>query len=195
MHQLHTLTTSIEIQNFDSTWKAPPTFSEKFSQKQECIPVGCVPSAAVAVALGVSALGGLSAFGWGGGVCSWEGCLLLRGVCSLGGVCCWGVSVLGGCLHFRVSVLGGCLLLGGVYSGGVCSGGCLLLGGVSALGGVCLLLGGVCSGGVCSWGHLLLGGICSGGCPLPRGGECGIPACTEADTPTHPVDRQMPVKT
>ena len=66
--------------------------------------------------------------------------------------------------------------------------------GVSALGG-CLLLGGVCSWeGVCSWGQcLLLGGVCSGRCLLLGGvcswrgcllGGCGIPACTEADTPT-----------
>ena len=42
------------------------------SVKQECIPVGCVPSAAVAI--------------WGGGVCPGSGCLPGRGVC-LWGVC------------------------------------------------------------------------------------------------------------
>ena len=42
------------------------------------------------------------------------------------------------------------------------------------------------------WGVSALGGVCPGGCLL--GG--GIPACTEADTPTlAPVDRQTPVKT
>ena len=87
-------------------------------------------------------------------------------------------------------------------SGGVCFGGCLLRD-VSAWGG--LLRGeGVCSwgvsasGGVCSKGVSAPGGICSGGCLLQGvsalGG--GMPACTEADTPTpQPVDRQTPVKT
>ena len=42
------------------------------------------------------------------------------------------------------------------------------------------------SGGVSSGG----GGVCSGGGLLPWG---GIPACTEAETPS--VDRQTPVKT
>ena len=47
--------------------------------KQECIPVGCVPSAAVAVCRGVSAFGP-------GGVCFWSrGCLLLvPGVSAFG---------------------------------------------------------------------------------------------------------------
>ena len=67
-----------------------------------------------------------------------------------------------------VSRGGGCLL-----PGGVCSGGCLLRRGL--LGG-----GGVCSGGGC----LLLGGVCSLEGLLSGG--CGIPACTEADTPTPP---------
>ena len=76
--------------------------------KQECIPVGCVPSAAVAVSRGrVSAPGGGCLLGGGSvsvhggrggcgvcsrGVCS-RGCLLLGGVYSQGGV-----SALGGCL-------------------------------------------------------------------------------------------------
>ena len=85
---------------------------------QECIPVGCVPSAAVTVSRG-------------GGVSDPGGGLLM-----------------GGCLFRGVSVLGGCLLLG-----------------VSSSGGRCLLPGGC----------LLCGG-------------CGIPACTEADTPIpHPL--------
>ena len=43
----------------------------KNNTEQECIPVGCVPSAAVAVC-------------WGGCVCSWGGCLL-QGVSAPGG--------------------------------------------------------------------------------------------------------------
>ena len=61
---------------------------------------------------------------------------------------------------------------GGVY---------LVLGGVLSPGGVYLVLGGVCSPR-----GLLLGGVCSRGVSVPRGcllGGCGIPACTEADTP------------
>ena len=73
------------------------------------------------------------------------------------------------------SALGGSAL-GGSALGGVCSGGCLLLG-VSALGGRVSAQGGVCSGG-----------------SAPRGRGCGIPACTEADTPPR-VDRHTPVKT
>ena len=83
----------------------------------------------------------------------------------------------------------GCLLWGVSAPGGVCSGRCLLWGGVCSWG--CLLWEGVCSWGVSApggcllWGDVLLqgvsalGGVCSGG--------CGIPACTEADTP--PVNR------
>ena len=108
------------------------------------------------------------------------GCLLPEeGVCSrevsaLGGVCSRGMQ---GCLLGGCPLLGGCLLQGVSALGRVpalVGGGCLLQG-VSALGGLLLLLGGVCS----------------------RGG--GIPACTEADTPTPPpmwtVERQTPVKT
>ena len=85
---------------------------------------------------------------------------------------------------------GGCLL-GVSAPQGVCSQGCLLPG-VSA-GGACLLRGvpapgGMLWGGVCSWRVFALGGsaqgVCSGGvwgCVCSRG--CGIPACTEADTP------------
>ena len=58
-------------------------------RKQECIPVGCVSSAAVAVSrggllLGVSALGGSALLG--GGVCS----------CGVGVSALWGVPLLGG---------------------------------------------------------------------------------------------------
>ena len=43
--------------------------------------------------------------------------------------------------------------------------------------------GGVCSRGVSAPGGVsALGGVCSRGVSAP-GGICGIPACTEADTP------------
>ena len=83
---------------------------------------------------------------------------------------------------------GGVCFPGGLLPGG----GCLLLGGVCSQG--MSALGGVCSGGwgCLLWGVSALGGVCSGGCLLPGGsapgggcllrGECGIPACTEADT-------------
>ena len=63
------------------------------------------------------------------------------------------------------------------WSGGVSawSGGCL-----PGLGGVCLVRGG-------------LPGLGGGGLSGPGGS--GIPACTEADTLTPPVDRHTPVKT
>ena len=106
-------------------------FTLKTSQihpfKQECIPVGCVPSAAVAVSRGegVSALGGGCLLG--GGVCS-RGCLLLGGVCSRGWVCSGEVSAPGE----------GLLPYGCVCSGGVCSWEVSTPRGVSALG-ECLL--------------------------------------------------------
>ena len=62
----------------------------KMKFKQECIPVGCVPSATVAVSLG----GGCLLLGkvWSqggclllGGACSWVECLLLGG----GGIWSW----------------------------------------------------------------------------------------------------------
>ena len=59
----------------------------KSEKKQECIPVGCVPSAAVAVCWGGVCLGG--------GVCP--------GVSAQGGVCP------GGCLHRGVSAQGVCI--------------------------------------------------------------------------------------
>ena len=112
---------------------------------KECIPVGCVPSAAVAISGGSVCSGGCLLWGVSvlGGVCSQMGGLLrgclLWGVSALGGVCSWGVSALGGvcsggsvcsgwCLLQGRSAWGWCLLLGGVSAGG-----CLLLeGGVSA---------------------------------------------------------------
>ena len=105
--------------------------------EQECIPVGCVPSAAVAV----SARGGVPAPG--GGLLP-GGCLLLQGGCLL----------LGGLL---LPGVGGLLCSGG---GSACSRGwCLLPGGLLLPGGGGSALGGgVCSGGVCSGGYLLLGG-------------------------------------
>ena len=133
----------------------------------------------------------------GGCVCS-GGCLLLGDVCSLG------VSAP------RGSAPGGCLLWGVSALGGVCSGGCLLWG-VSAPGGSawrgllrgsapggCLLWGcllwGVSAPGGSAWGGLLRGSA-PGGCLLwgvsaPRG-WCGIPACTEADTPCEQNDKQV----
>ena len=77
--------------------------------KQEFIPVGCVPSAAVAVCWGYLPEGGVSAQeGTGqGGVCLevgdvWSGrcvypggCLYMEGVCP-GGVCPWGGCLPGG---------------------------------------------------------------------------------------------------
>ena len=123
--------------------------------KQECIPVGFVPSAAVAVSGG-----GVSV---PGGVWSWGG-LLWRGVCSQGDFWSWGLSAPGGCLLWGVFGPGGvCLLWGeGVYSGGVWSWGLSAPGGVcfrgvsapggrgSAAGGVCVLRGVSALGGVVS---------------------------------------------
>ena len=84
--------------------------------KQECIPVGCVPSSAVAVSRG-----------GGGVVCSREGCLL-RGGCLLPGGCLLlGVSAPGGSAPRGVSAPGGaCLLPGGICTQGVSApgGGC-----------------------------------------------------------------------
>ena len=81
-------------------------------------------------------------------------------------------------------ISGGCLLPGVSAPGGVCSqGGCLLPGGVC--------FGGSAPGGVCSrgvGGGSAPGGLLHGGCLLLGDllGGCGIPACTEADTPTPP---------
>ena len=76
-----------------------PTTSN-YMEKQDCIPVGCVPPTRWPYLPACSAGGHAFLGGWCGG------CLLLGGVCS-----------------------GGCLLQGGVYSGGSAPGGCLLLGG------------------------------------------------------------------
>ena len=57
-------------------------------KKQECIPVGCVPSASVAVSRGGGCLPG---------GCLPKGCLLGRGIC-LGGVSTGGASAWGRCL-------------------------------------------------------------------------------------------------
>ena len=91
-------------------------------QKQECIPVGCVPPAAVAVSSGwgVSASGGV----WPGGLSGPVGCLprgcLPRGCLPRGclprGVCPGGVCP-GGCLPRRVSAWRGCLPGGGCLPG------------------------------------------------------------------------------
>ena len=111
---------------------------------------------------------------------------------------CWSLPGRG-----AVSAPGGCLVggslpsPGGAWSGGgICSQGGLLLGGW-----------GVCSQGVClvegAIGGCLLPGVSAwsvpgpGGCLLPGGSAWSggyIPACTEADTPPPPVDRQTPVK-
>ena len=88
------------------------------SNKQECIPVGCIPSAAVAISWGVSALGG---------VCSWGGVCFLGGVCS-GGVYSGEVSTPRGVYS------GGCLLWGVSAPGGMSAQGSVCLG-VSAPGG------------------------------------------------------------
>ena len=146
-----------------SSGPSPWYHLDALHSKQECIPVGCVPAAHWPYA----------------GVCFPGGCLLRGvsaprgGVCSWGGVCSQGSLLLGGVCSE------GCLLLGVSAPRGVCSGG------VSALGG-CLLPGGVCSRGCLLWGVSAPGGVylLQGGL-LPEG--CGIPACTEADTP--PVNR------
>ena len=84
------------------------------------------------------------------------------GVCSQGG---GGVSAPRG-----VSAAGGWgSAPGGSTRGDVSSGGCLLPG--------------VCSRGVSAPGGSTPGGVCSRGAYAPGEG-CGIPACTEADTPT-----------
>ena len=100
------------------TRKCKNSHFQKLKCKKECISVGCVPSAAVAVSRGVSASWGVSASrGWG--------CLLPRasasgGMSASGGCVClvWGVSAWsGGCLPG----LGRCLPgTGGVsaWSGG-----------------------------------------------------------------------------
>ena len=92
--------------------------------------------------------------------------------------------------------------------GGLLPGGCLFPGGSalggSAPGGWCLLWGGVCSGGggvgVSAPGgsdprgggrESTPGGCLLGGVGFCSQGGCGIPACTEADTPREQNDRHV----
>ena len=77
--------------------------TEKNYKKQECIPVGCVPSAAVAICWGVCLpMGGSLP----GGVCPRGVCpergVSVQGDVRPGGVCPWGVCP-GGCLPKGVS--------------------------------------------------------------------------------------------
>ena len=97
--------------------------------KQECIPVGCVPSAAVAVSRG----GGI----WSrrdvpglGGRCTWSrgGCTCWGDVPGPGGCTCQGVYLLGGVPGHRGVYLpgwvpgpGGCTWSRGVYLPGGCT--------------------------------------------------------------------------
>ena len=123
-----------------------------------------------------------------------RGCLLL-GVSALGVFASGGVSGprgvwSRGCLLLGVSAPGGCLLPGGVSGpGGVCS-----QRRVYSQGGVCswgvAALGGIWSWGVCFWGLSAPRGVCSGGVSAAPGG-CGIPACTEADTPRGQNHRRL----
>ena len=111
--------------------------------EQECIPVGCVPSAASAVSQRWGVLPG-------GCVLPGGGAVPLRGCASRGGAS-WGVGASGGCVCFPR----GCFLGGWCFWGGVC-----------ASRGVCF--GGCASQGVCSLGGVLPGGVCFRGC-VPRG--------------------------
>ena len=77
--------------------------------KQECIPVGCVSPAAVAVGGGVYLLGGASFLG--GSPC--------REVSLPEGVSCQGVSLPGGSPCLGVSLLGGLPTRGGLPARGV----------------------------------------------------------------------------
>ena len=89
------------------------------NHKKECIPVGCVPSTAVAVCRGMSSQG----------VClPARGCLP-KGVSAHGGVCL-GVSAWGVCLGLSACLPGGfcpggCACPGVSAHRGVCPGGCL----------------------------------------------------------------------
>ena len=86
-------------------------------EKQECIPVGCVPPAHWPYLPACSALGGcLLRRGCllQGGVCS-QGVSALGGVCSKGGVCSRGVSAPGGVCSWGCLLLRGCLLPRRVY--------------------------------------------------------------------------------
>ena len=114
---------------------------DRWCPKQECIPVGCLPSAAVAV----SGRGGCLPKGF---VCPRVSDLrgvCLRGVCwKVSGGVCWGVSAWTGVgVSAWVCV---CVSGQGVSAGGLCPGG-VYGQGVSA-GSVCPGDGGVCPGGV-----------------------------------------------
>ena len=121
--------------------------------KQECIPVGCVPAARWPYTAVCSGGGGMSA---PGGVCSrGEGVPGARGaVSSAGSVCS-----------------GGCPVRGGVCSGGCAwSGGCLLWG-------VCLVLG-VSAPRGCAWsGGVVYPSMHWGRHPLPLWTEFLTHAC------------------
>ena len=140
-----------------------------FSLKQDCIPVGCVPSAAVAISE-EEVCPRRSVCPGGGGLLR-RGDVCLRG-CLPGGVCLRErVSARPGYLPKR----GGVCPRGAVYpGGGVCPRGCLPGGEVSAGGGAstwrCLSGGrGVCLDGVCPEG-----GVCLG--------ECTLSPCGQKDT-------------
>ena len=85
--------------------------NSRTSFEQECIPVECVPPAAVAVCGG----GGVSA--WQG--VSAQGSVSVQGVSAQMGVCLGGVGP-EGCLPMEGVCPGRCLLRRGVCWGGVC---------------------------------------------------------------------------
>ena len=107
--------------------------------KQECIPIGCVPSAAVARCLsggGVSAQEVICPEGVSAQECVCPGGVSVKRVSAHGaGVCPEGVrpwlclprsvSAQEGCLSSRVSAQVGCVCLGDVCLGGCLSRGCL----------------------------------------------------------------------
>ena len=115
--------------NNTTRWKANKVVWATLKKQQECIPVGCVPSAAVALSRG--------------GVPGPEGVYLVWGsTWSQGGLpgprgCTWS---------------GGYLVWGCTWSGGgVCSGGCTWPRGVPCSRWGCLLRGCVCSSRGCTW--------------------------------------------
>ena len=129
-------------------------------KEQECIPVGCVPSAAVAVSRG-----GCTWF-WGG---TWSGGYLVPAGCTWSGGCTWSRGVYlvqGGVPGLGVGVPG----LGGVPG----PGGCTWSQGVYLVWGVYLVLGGVPGPVGCTW---------SWGVYLVRGGLHGqvLPLCGQTD--------------
>ena len=139
---IHSIDGSGGHQDAPPLWAHFLSFNSVFREdlpKQECIPVGCVPSAAVAVSRGVYLVRGVSALGGVPG----RGVYLAWG----GGICSGGVPA-GGCTWSQGGVPG---------PAGICSRG------VPGPGGVCSL-GDVCSG-VCTWprGVPHPGGVCSSG--------------------------------